>query len=66
MLKQSGRKIVIVGGVAGGLSAATKARRESESALITVVEQGKYVSFANCGLPYFVGETIPDRLVDEE
>ena len=54
-------KIVIVGGVAGGMSAATRARRLEESAEITVYEQGPYVSFANCGLPYFVGGTIATR-----
>lgn len=54
-------KIVIVGGVAGGMSAATRARRLDESAEITVYEQGPYVSFANCGLPYFVGGTIAKR-----
>lgn len=54
-------KIVIVGGVAGGASAAAKARRTNESADITIFEKGPYVSFANCGLPYYVGETIADR-----
>ena len=54
-------KIVIVGGVAGGASAAAKARRTNESANITIFEKGPYVSFANCGLPYYVGETIQDR-----
>jgi len=54
-------RIVIVGGVAGGMSAATRARRLDESAEITVYEQGPYVSFANCGLPYFVGGTIATR-----
>lgn len=55
------QKIVIVGGVAGGASAAAKARRTNESADITIFEKGPYVSFANCGLPYYVGETIRDR-----
>ena len=54
-------KIVIVGGVAGGASAAAKARRTNESADITIFEKGPYVSFANCGLPYYVGGTIQDR-----
>ena len=54
-------KIVIIGGVAGGASAAAKARRTHEAAEITVFEKGPYVSFANCGLPYYVGKTIPDR-----
>jgi NADPH-dependent 2,4-dienoyl-CoA reductase/sulfur reductase-like enzyme len=55
------QKIVIVGGVAGGASAAAKARRTNESADITIFEKGPYVSFANCGLPYYVGDTIQDR-----
>ena len=54
-------RIVIIGGVAGGASAAAKARRVNESAVITIFEKGPYVSFANCGLPYYVGETILDR-----
>jgi NADPH-dependent 2,4-dienoyl-CoA reductase/sulfur reductase-like enzyme/rhodanese-related sulfurtransferase len=54
-------KIVIIGGVAGGASAAAKARRTNESADITIFEKGPYVSFANCGLPYYVGDTIHDR-----
>ncbi|ADQ46052.1 FAD-dependent pyridine nucleotide-disulfide oxidoreductase [Caldicellulosiruptor kronotskyensis 2002] len=54
-------KIVIIGGVAAGASAATKARRTSEHAQIVLFEQGEYVSFANCGLPYYVGGTIPKR-----
>ncbi len=54
-------KIVIVGGVAGGASAAAKARRTNEAAEISIFERGPYVSFANCGLPYYVGDTIRDR-----
>jgi NADPH-dependent 2,4-dienoyl-CoA reductase/sulfur reductase-like enzyme len=54
-------KIVIVGGVAGGASAAAKARRTNEAAEIVIFEKGPYVSFANCGLPYYIGETIQDR-----
>ena len=57
----SARKIVVVGGVAGGASAAAKARRTDEAAEITVFERGPYVSFANCGLPYYIGEAIPAR-----
>jgi NADPH-dependent 2,4-dienoyl-CoA reductase/sulfur reductase-like enzyme/rhodanese-related sulfurtransferase len=53
--------IIIVGGVAGGASAAAKARRTNESANIVMFEKGPYVSFANCGLPYYIGETIQDR-----
>jgi len=54
-------KIVIVGGVAGGMSAATRLRRLNEDAEIVVLERSGYVSFANCGLPYFVGGVITDR-----
>ncbi len=54
-------KIVVVGGVAGGASAATKARREDEEAEIIILEKGPYASFANCGLPYYVGNTIENR-----
>ena len=54
-------KTIIVGGVAGGMSAATRLRRLDESAEIVVYEQGPYVSFANCGLPYFIGGVITDR-----
>lgn len=54
-------KTVIVGGVAGGMSAATRLRRLDESADIVVFERGPYVSFANCGLPYYVGGVIEDR-----
>ncbi|HEY3314928.1 MAG TPA: FAD-dependent oxidoreductase [Bacillota bacterium] len=57
----SARTIVVVGGVAAGASAAAKARREDEQARIVVFEQGEHVSFANCGLPYFVGGEIADR-----
>jgi NADPH-dependent 2,4-dienoyl-CoA reductase/sulfur reductase-like enzyme/rhodanese-related sulfurtransferase len=54
-------KIVIVGGVAGGATAAARARRVSEEAEITVVERGPYVSYANCGLPYFISRDIVKR-----
>lgn len=54
-------RVIIVGGVAGGMSAATRMRRLDEHAEIIVVEQGDYVSFANCGLPYYVGGVIGDR-----
>ncbi len=59
------KRLVIVGGVAGGASAAARARRLSEDAEITVFERGPHVSFANCGLPYFVGGEIvePDALL---
>jgi NADPH-dependent 2,4-dienoyl-CoA reductase/sulfur reductase-like enzyme/rhodanese-related sulfurtransferase len=51
-------KTVIIGGVAGGMSAATRLRRLKEDAEIVIFEQGPHVSFANCGLPYHVGEVI--------
>lgn len=54
-------KIVIVGGVAGGASAAARARRLSEEAEIVVFERGPDVSFANCGLPYYIGGEIVER-----
>ncbi|MFM7108067.1 MAG: FAD-dependent oxidoreductase [Planctomycetaceae bacterium] len=54
-------KIVIVGGVAGGASAAARARRLAEDAEIVVLERGPDVSFANCGLPYYVGGVIAER-----
>ena len=54
-------KIVIVGGVAGGASAAARARRLSEDAEIIMFERGSFVSFANCGLPYHIGGDIEDR-----
>lgn len=53
--------IVIIGGVAGGMSAATRLRRLEETAEIIVIERGGAVSFANCGLPYHVGGVIPER-----
>lgn len=53
--------IVIIGGVAGGASAAARARRHSETARIIVLERGPDVSFANCGLPYHIGGEIADR-----
>lgn len=54
-------KIVIIGGVAGGASAAARARRLSEDAQIIMFERGPFVSFANCGLPYHIGGDIQDR-----
>lgn len=55
------KKLVIVGGVAGGASAAARARRLSEAAEIVLFERGPEISFANCGLPYHIGEQITDR-----
>jgi NADPH-dependent 2,4-dienoyl-CoA reductase/sulfur reductase-like enzyme/rhodanese-related sulfurtransferase len=54
-------KVLIVGGVAGGMSAATRLRRLKEDAEIIIFEQGPHVSYANCGLPYHVGEVIPEE-----
>jgi NADPH-dependent 2,4-dienoyl-CoA reductase/sulfur reductase-like enzyme/peroxiredoxin family protein/rhodanese-related sulfurtransferase/TusA-related sulfurtransferase len=54
-------KTVIVGGVAGGASTAARLRRMDESAEIIMLERGPYISFANCGLPYHIGEVIEDR-----
>ncbi len=54
-------RVLIVGGVAGGMSAATRTRRLDEEAEIVVFEKGQNVSFANCGLPYFIGGTIKDE-----
>ena len=54
-------KIVIIGGVAGGASAAARARRLSETAEIIVLERGEFVSFANCGLPYHISGEIEAR-----
>lgn len=54
-------RIVIVGGVAGGASAAARLRRLDEHASITLIERGADVSFANCGLPYHIGGEIEDR-----
>lgn len=56
-----GKKIIIVGGVAGGATAAARLRRLDESSQIIMFEKGEYISFANCGLPYYIGEIIKDR-----
>lgn len=56
-------KIVIIGGVAGGATAAARARRLDENAEIILFERGEYISFANCGLPYYIGDVIRDRNV---
>lgn len=57
----SRKKIVIVGGVAGGASCAARCRRLDETAEILLLDRGPYVSFANCGLPYYVGDVIKDE-----
>ena len=54
-------KIVIIGGVAGGATAAARFRRLDESAEIVIIERDAYISYANCGLPYYIGGTIADR-----
>jgi thioredoxin reductase len=54
-------KVIIVGGVAGGASAAARLRRLNEQAEIILLERGEYISYANCGLPYYVGGAITDR-----
>lgn len=55
------KKLLIVGGVAGGASCAARARRLSETAEIIIFERGPYVSFANCGLPYYIGNIIKEE-----
>lgn len=55
------KKIIIIGGVAGGATAATRLRRLNEDDTIILFEKGEYISFANCGLPYHVGGVIKDR-----
>ena len=60
-LGSSGLRVIVVGGVAGGMSAATRLRRLDESAEITVIERSGHVSYANCGLPYFVGGVIEEE-----
>lgn len=55
------RKVLIVGGVAGGASAAARLRRLDEAAEIVLFERGEYISFANCGLPYYIGGEIKDK-----
>lgn len=55
------KKVLIVGGVAGGASAAARLRRLDEEAEIIMFERDEHISFANCGLPYYIGETIEDR-----
>lgn len=56
-----GKKVLIVGGVAGGASTAARLRRIDEKAEIIMFEKGEYISFANCGLPYYIGGTIRER-----
>ena len=55
------KRILIVGGVAGGATCAARLRRLCEDCEIIIFEMGSYVSFANCGLPYFIGDVIVDE-----
>lgn len=55
------KKVIIVGGVAGGASAAARLRRLDEDAEIILIEKGEHISFANCGLPYYIGEVIKEK-----
>ena len=55
------KKIIVVGGVAGGATAAARLRRLDETSTIVLLERGEYISYANCGLPYYIGETIKKR-----
>lgn len=54
-------KIIIIGGMAGGATTAARIRRSDETADIILIEKGKYISYANCGLPYYIGGVIDDR-----
>ena len=54
-------KYIIIGGVAGGASTAARLRRLDERAEILLFEKGEYISYANCGLPYYIGDVITDR-----
>jgi len=54
-------KVLIIGGVAGGASAAARLRRLDENVEIIMFERGGHISFANCGLPYYIGGTIKER-----
>jgi len=54
-------RVIIIGGVAGGMSAATRLRRLNEKAEIIVIEKSGHVSYANCGLPYYVGGVIENE-----
>ena len=54
-------KIVIIGGVAGGATTAARLRRLDEKAEIIMIDKGNHISFANCGLPYYIGDVIKDK-----
>ena len=55
------KKVVIIGGVAGGATAAARLRRLDENIKIVMFEKGEYISFANCGLPYYIGGEIKKK-----
>ena len=55
------KKTVIIGGVAGGASAAARLRRKDALRNIVILERGEYISYANCGLPYYIGDVIQSR-----
>lgn len=55
------KRVIIIGGVAGGAGAAARLRRLNEEMEIIIVEKGDYISYANCGLPYYLGGVIRDR-----
>ncbi len=61
MVKKKYAKTVIIGGVAGGATAAARLRRMDEHMEIVILERGEYISYANCGLPYYIGDTIKER-----
>jgi NADPH-dependent 2,4-dienoyl-CoA reductase/sulfur reductase-like enzyme/peroxiredoxin family protein/TusA-related sulfurtransferase/rhodanese-related sulfurtransferase len=61
MEKKKYAKTVIIGGVAGGATAAARLRRMDEHMEIVILERGEYISYANCGLPYYIGDTIKER-----
>jgi NADPH-dependent 2,4-dienoyl-CoA reductase/sulfur reductase-like enzyme len=63
MSNKKSKKIVIIGGVAGGASAAARARRLDETSSITLLQSGPDVSYASCGMPYYIGGEIVDRAV---
>ena len=54
-------KYVIIGGVAGGASAAARLKRIQEDSEIVILEKGEHISYANCGMPYYIGNTIEER-----
>ena len=54
-------KYIVIGGVAGGATAAARIRRNTEQAEIILFEKGEYISYANCGLPYYIGGVIEER-----